>query len=167
MATRETKRSKPVTKRLAKADAPAAKPRTRRLTKSLAPLPGPELAIPPAEPLAPALLVPDSSSLPPPAPTAASEPAPPPPEPAPTPPAPPPTDRAPAPERAPFAPIVRSTGGSRRALDTGAGAWVSVVYEGGATFCDDQAGVFVNGTRTRLRAPIAERLLTLDGFRMP
>jgi hypothetical protein len=79
----------------------------------------------------------------------------------------PPRSPEPPKAREPFAPIVRSTGGSRRALDTGASAWVSVVYEGGATFCDDQAGIFVNGTRTRLRAPIAERLLTLDGFRMP
>lgn len=159
MAARETKRTKPVTKRIAGADEPAApaKPRTRRLTKSLRP--GLELALPAAvaapapEPVAPALAAP--------APVLA-------PEVAPVPAA--PAALLPVPSSAPsspFAPIVRSTGGSRRALDTGDGAWVSVVYEGGATFCDDVAGVFVNGTRTRLRAPIAERLLTLDGFRMP
>lgn len=163
MAARETKRTKPVTKRIAGADEPAApaKPRTRRLTKSLAPLPGPELALPAAvaapapEPVAPALAAPAPVLAPEVAPVLAAPAAPLP---------------APAPSSAPsspFAPIVRSTGGSRRALDTGDGAWVSVVYEGGATFCDDVAGVFVNGTRTRLRAPIAERLLTLDGFRMP
>jgi hypothetical protein len=146
MATRETKRTKPVTKRIARADAPA-KPKTRRLTKSLSPLAEPE-------PVAPALLVPVPVPAPVPVPVPVPE--------ACLPPSPLPSSPPP-----PFAPIVRSTGGSRRALDTGAGAWVSVVYEGGATFCDDQAGVFVNGTRTRLRAPIAERLLTLDGFRMP
>ncbi len=44
--------------------------------------------------------------------------------------------------------------------------WVPVVYEGEGVFSDGVAGVFVTGTRTRLRAPVAARLLRLDGFRL-
>lgn len=44
--------------------------------------------------------------------------------------------------------------------------WVPIVYEGEGVFADSDAGVFVSGTRTRLRAKIAARLLRFDGFRL-
>jgi hypothetical protein len=70
--------------------------------------------------------------------------------PAPTP-APAPTpEPAPAPEPAP--PQVH-------------GEWVPIVYEGEGLFADADAGVFARGTRTRLRAQVAARLLGISGFR--
>lgn len=44
--------------------------------------------------------------------------------------------------------------------------WVPVVYTGDGVFSDSDAGVFVTGTRTRLRARVAARLLRFEGFRL-
>ncbi|MCW8141166.1 MAG: hypothetical protein KIT58_19880, partial [Planctomycetota bacterium] len=44
--------------------------------------------------------------------------------------------------------------------------WVPIIYEGQGVFADRQAGVFVAGTRTRLRERVASRLLRIDGFRL-
>lgn len=44
--------------------------------------------------------------------------------------------------------------------------WVPVVYEGDGVFSDSDAGVFVTGTRTRLRPRVAARLLRFEGFRI-
>ncbi|MBX3471341.1 MAG: hypothetical protein KF878_31110 [Planctomycetes bacterium] len=44
--------------------------------------------------------------------------------------------------------------------------WVPIIYEGQGVFADAQAGVFVAGTRTRLRERVASRLLRIDGFRL-
>jgi hypothetical protein len=46
------------------------------------------------------------------------------------------------------------------------GEWVPIVYEGAAVFSDADAGVFVAGTRTRLKARVAARLLRVEGFRL-
>lgn len=46
------------------------------------------------------------------------------------------------------------------------GEWVPIVYEGATVFSDADAGVFVAGTRTRLKARVAARLLRVEGFRL-
>jgi hypothetical protein len=66
---------------------------------------------------------------------------------APPPPPPPPPPPAPAPEPRSF------------------GEWVPIIYEGDI-FADADGGVFVRGTRTRLKAKVATRLLNVDGFRL-
>jgi hypothetical protein len=52
------------------------------------------------------------------------------------------------------------------AIPVAANDWVAVVYEGAAPHFDHDAGTFVRGTRTRLRAGLARRLLGRDGFRL-
>ena len=44
--------------------------------------------------------------------------------------------------------------------------WVGVVYEGPEMFVHAQAGVFVRGTRTRLRREVAAELAARNGFRL-
>jgi len=46
------------------------------------------------------------------------------------------------------------------------GEWVPIVYDGATVFADADAGVFVTGTRTRLKARVAARLLRVEGFRL-
>lgn len=52
------------------------------------------------------------------------------------------------------------------ATEWGPRDWVPIVYEGQGVFADGDAGVFVHGTRTRLRAKVAARLLRVEGFRL-
>lgn len=46
------------------------------------------------------------------------------------------------------------------------GEWVPIIYDGPTVFADADAGVFVTGTRTRLKARVAARLLRVEGFRL-
>ena len=46
------------------------------------------------------------------------------------------------------------------------GEWVPIIYDGATVFADADAGVFVTGTRTRLKARVAARLLRVEGFRL-
>ncbi len=58
-----------------------------------------------------------------------------------------------------------ATAAFQRAVAAPPSEWIPIVYEGRGVFVDRDAGVFTTGLRTRLRAPLASRLLGFEGFR--
>lgn len=86
--------------------------------------------------------------------------------------APPPPPAPESPPRDPFAGPERetfegpgATAAFQRAVAAPSSEWIPIVYEGRGVFVDRDAGVFTTGLRTRLRAPLASRLLGFEGFR--
>jgi hypothetical protein len=66
------------------------------------------------------------------------------------------------------APIIAASAPAPIIVDSPAplGEWVPIIYDGATVFADADAGVFVAGTRTRLKARVAARLLRVEGFRL-
>ncbi|MCO5172024.1 MAG: hypothetical protein M9894_37475 [Planctomycetes bacterium] len=77
-----------------------------------------------------------------------------------------PPEQAPAPEPTPASAPTPPLAPPAAPAPAAGREWVPIVYEGEGVFADAQAGVFVAGTRTRLRERIASRLLRVEGFRL-
>jgi hypothetical protein len=74
------------------------------------------------------------------------------------------TKPAPAPKPAPAAKPVEPR--AKIVLRPTSDGWVEVTYEGEGMFVHRDAGVFVRGTTTRLKAKIADQLRGTQGFRL-